>query len=125
MSIRYKTEIPEELKKLLWLLPKRGGNRMSDHFYAVLEAEISIIFSEFCGINIEGNANENPLCFREQVCLAFYCLGKYQKQVADLMRMSEGCVKVYYSRIREKLEAKSNQEALIKALSMGYLQIWD
>ncbi len=123
MSIRYKTEIPEDLRTLLGLLPKRGGNRMSDHFYEVLQAEISIIFKEFCGINLEGNIHENPLCFREQVCLAFYCLGKYQKQVADFMRMSEGCVKVYYFRIREKLEVKSNQEALIKALSEGYIQI--
>ncbi len=122
MGIRYKSEIPNDLEKLLGLLQRRGGERMSDNFQDVLEAEISIIFRVFFGINLECDEEENPLSFRERVCLALYCLGKYQKQVAALMKVTEGSVKVYYSRIRGKLDVTSNQAALLKAVSSGYLR---
>ncbi len=60
---------------------------------------------------------EEPLTDRESEILQLIVEGKGNKEIAAQLRLAEGTVKNYVSRILEKLNARSRTELAVKALN--------
>jgi DNA-binding NarL/FixJ family response regulator len=65
----------------------------------------------------DANALEEPLTDRESDILQLIVVGKGNREIAAALRLAEGTVKNYVSRILEKLNARSRTELAVKALN--------
>ncbi|MCI4679564.1 response regulator transcription factor [Rhodoblastus acidophilus] len=65
----------------------------------------------------DGIAPEEPLTDRENAILQLIVAGKGNREIATQLRLAEGTVKNYVSRILEKLNARSRTELAVKALN--------
>jgi DNA-binding NarL/FixJ family response regulator len=65
----------------------------------------------------EGEAQGESLTERENDILQLIVAGKGNKEIAALLKLAEGTVKNYVSRILEKLNARSRTELAVKALN--------
>jgi two-component system, NarL family, response regulator len=60
---------------------------------------------------------------RERDVLKIMAQGKSNRQIGDLLNLSEGTVKVHVGHILDKLEAKSRTEALVSAALLGWVSV--
>ena len=65
----------------------------------------------------DADALEEPLTDRESEILHLIVEGKGNKEIAAQLRLAEGTVKNYVSRILEKLNARTRTELAVKALN--------
>ena len=64
-------------------------------------------------------ADGEPLTDREQTILRLVAAGRSNKEIANELKLAEGTVKNYVSRIMEKLNVRSRTELAIKAVRSG------
>ena len=60
-----------------------------------------------------------PLTDREQTILRLVAVGRSNKEIANELKLAEGTVKNYVSRIMEKLNVRSRTELAVKAVKAG------
>lgn len=70
-----------------------------------------------------GTCPENPLAYREMMCLVLLATGKTPEQCADILTVSVQTVATYEKRIREKLGTRNRINSLYFAIRKGYLSI--
>lgn len=68
-------------------------------------------------------APDNPLSFREMLCLILLSVGKNPDQCGDLLGISAESVRSYEKRIRRKLGARNRTHAFYLASVKGFIQV--
>jgi len=64
---------------------------------------------------------EKELSYREEEVLRLLLKGLFQKQVADILDISESRIQSIYSTVKKKWGAKTQIELFLMALEKGYL----
>lgn len=67
--------------------------------------------------------NNPTLSNREKDVLCWIARGKTSSQISDVLRISESTVATYMKRIHTKLEVKTRQHAVAKAMSLGIIEV--
>lgn len=94
----------------------RGQSRLSPSVADKLMRE----FRRTHGEAREGDeAPSEPLTDREREILGLVAAGRSNKEIARALRLAEGTVKNYVSRIMEKVNARSRTELAVKAVRGG------
>jgi DNA-binding NarL/FixJ family response regulator len=113
--------IDNEQKMMLILkrdLNEISGNDSSDEFPLIREFITEKIHCLLDRINING-----PLSLREMEVLNYAALGKSNKQIAEIIGLSESTIKNHFSSTLRKLHANDRTHAVTLALCNGWLNI--
>jgi DNA-binding NarL/FixJ family response regulator len=96
----------------------RGQTRLSPSVAAKLMGEFRRTRSA-PPTNEADDAPSEPLTDRELEILRLVAAGRSNKEIAIALRLAEGTVKNYVSRIMEKTNVRTRTELAVKALRMG------
>lgn len=93
----------------------RGQTRLSSPIAARLMGELRRM-RPARSANDKDNEPLDPLTDREHEILAHVAHGRSNKEIASALRLAEGTVKNYVSRIMEKLHVRTRTELAVKAV---------
>jgi DNA-binding CsgD family transcriptional regulator len=113
--------VDNEQKMMLILkrdLNEISGNDSADEFPLIQEFVTKKIHCLLDRINING-----PLSLREMEVLNYAALGKSNKQIAEIIGLSESTIKNHFSSTLRKLHANDRTHAVTLALCNGWLNI--
>ena len=113
--------IDNEQKMMLILkrdLNEMSGNDSADEFPLIQEFITEKIHCLLDRINING-----PLSLREMEVLNYAALGKSNKQIAEIIGLSESTIKNHFSSTLRKLHANDRTHAVTLALCNGWLSV--
>ena len=95
----------------------RGEPRLSPLIADKLMGEVRRIRRDDRGG--EAGPLDEPLTDRESTILALVAAGRSNKEIANELRLAEGTVKNYVSRIMDKLDVRSRTELAVKTIRSG------
>ena len=113
--------IDNEQKMMLILkrdLDEISGNCSTDENSTIREFIAGKVQSLLVRISANG-----PLSFREMEALNYAALGKSNKQIAQIIGLSESTIKHYFSSTLKKLHAHDRTHAVTLALCNGWLSV--
>jgi DNA-binding NarL/FixJ family response regulator len=96
----------------------RGEARLSPSVAAKVMEEIRRTHAGAADI-AGSDAPIEPLTEREHTILALVAVGRSNKEIANELRLAEGTIKNYVSRIMDKLNVRSRTELAVKAIRSG------
>ncbi|MDE2364133.1 MAG: response regulator transcription factor [Hyphomicrobiales bacterium] len=94
----------------------RGANRLSSTVAAKLMDEVRRTHKAPA---VKAREPSEPLTDREQAIMALVAAGHSNKEIAGELKLAEGTVKNYVSRIMDKLGARSRTELAVKSIKSG------
>ena len=94
----------------------RGQSRLSP---AIAEKLMSEIRRTHTPEKAHGAEPSEPLTEREHTILALVAAGRSNKEIANELKLAEGTVKNYVSRIMDKTGARSRTELAVKTIRSG------
>jgi DNA-binding CsgD family transcriptional regulator len=95
-----------------------SGNDSADEFPSIQEFISEKVHRLLDRINVNG-----PLSLREMEVLNYAALGKSNKQIAEIIGLSESTIKNHFSSTLRKLHANDRTHAVTLALCNGWLSI--
>ena len=121
MSNPYVYLVDNEQKMMLILkrdLNEIGGNDLADEAPSIQEFITQKVHCLLDRINVNG-----PLSLREMEVLNYAALGKSNKQIANIIGLSESTIKNHFSSTLRKLHANDRTHAVTLALCNGWLSV--
>jgi DNA-binding CsgD family transcriptional regulator len=121
MSNPYVYLVDNEQKMMLILkrdLNEIGGNDPADEAPSIQEFITEKVHCLLDRINVNG-----PLSLREMEVLNYAALGKSNKQIAEIIGLSESTIKNHFSSTLRKLHANDRTHAVTLALCNGWLSV--
>lgn len=95
-----------------------SGNDSADEFPSIQEFISEKVHRLLDRINVNG-----PLSLREMEVLNYAALGKSNKQIAEIIGLSESTIKNHFSSTLRKLHANDRTHAVTLALCNGWLSV--
>jgi DNA-binding CsgD family transcriptional regulator len=99
-------------------LDEISGKESADNFPSIQEFITEKVHCLLDRINVNG-----PLSLREMEVLNYAALGKSNKQIAEIIGLSESTVKNHFSSTLRKLHANDRTHAVTLALCNGWLSV--
>lgn len=107
----------------MMLILKRDLDEMNGTCSTDKAASVQEFITEKVHSLLDRITNNGPLSHREIEVLNYAARGKSNKQIADIIGLSESTIKNYFSSTLRKLQANDRTHAVALALCNGWLSI--